>query len=57
MNLLVEMKGIRKSFYGVEVLHGVDLTLEPGRVYGIVGPNGCGKSTLLRTMAGLCPGI
>ncbi len=34
------------------VLEKVDFSLEPGRVYGIVGPNGCGKSTLLDLLAG-----
>ena len=52
---MIQMRDVRAGYRGAEVLHGVDLTLEPGRVYGIVGPNGCGKSTLLRTMAGLCP--
>lgn len=40
--------------YGARrVLHGVDLTLEPGGLIALVGPNGAGKSTLLRALAGL----
>ncbi|MBX2852115.1 MAG: ABC transporter ATP-binding protein [Phycisphaeraceae bacterium] len=35
------------------VLHGIDLTVGPGSITGLIGPNGSGKSTLLRAMAGL----
>ena len=52
---MIEIKALRSGYRGVEVLHGIDLRMESGRVYGIVGPNGCGKSTLLKTIAGLCP--
>ncbi len=38
---------------GTTALHGIDLTLEPGRIYGLVGPNGAGKTTLLKIVAGL----
>ena len=42
-----------KSFQGVEVIHGVDLTVDDGSFTVFVGPSGCGKSTLLRMVAGL----
>jgi multiple sugar transport system ATP-binding protein len=49
----LELKGVRKSFQSVEVIHGVDLTVESGSFTVFVGPSGCGKSTLLRMIAGL----
>jgi ribose transport system ATP-binding protein len=50
---LLQMQGIRKSFVGVEVLHGVDLDLRAGEVHAIVGENGAGKSTMMKTLAGV----
>ncbi|MBS0316029.1 MAG: ATP-binding cassette domain-containing protein, partial [Proteobacteria bacterium] len=43
---------MKKHFGGVRALEGIDLALEAGRVYCIVGPNGCGKSTLLGVISG-----
>jgi polar amino acid transport system ATP-binding protein len=46
----VEVHGVHKSYAGVEVLHGVDLVVEPGTVTVVLGPSGSGKSTLLRSI-------
>lgn len=50
---LLETVGLRVAYDGVEVLHGIDLTMERGECIGIIGPNGCGKSTLVHTIAGM----
>ena len=47
------IKGMRKSFGDVEVLHGVDLEVMPGEVHSLVGENGAGKSTLMKVAAGI----
>ncbi|MDF2373597.1 MAG: ABC transporter ATP-binding protein [Rhizobiaceae bacterium] len=49
----IRLEGIRKAFGTVEVLNGIDLTVEDGEFVVFVGPSGCGKSTLLRIIAGL----
>ncbi len=49
----VELRDLRKSFGDVEIIKGMDFTIEPGEFIVFVGPSGCGKSTLLRLIAGL----
>jgi ribose transport system ATP-binding protein len=46
------VRGIRKSFGPVEVLHGVDLDLPAGTITALLGENGAGKSTFVRILAG-----
>lgn len=46
------VKGVEKSYGKQKVLHGVDLTIRPGCIYGLIGRNGVGKTTLLGIMTG-----
>ena len=52
---MVELKNIRKKLGGVDILNGVDLSVEEGEVVVILGPSGSGKTTLLRTINFLGP--
>src|SRR5499425_2864609 len=49
----VAIRGVRKAFGLVAVIHGVDISIGDGEFVVLVGPSGCGKSTLLRMIAGL----
>jgi phospholipid/cholesterol/gamma-HCH transport system ATP-binding protein len=49
----VEVRGLRKSFNGQEVLKGLDFAVQPGEIFVIMGPSGSGKSVLLKHIIGL----
>jgi ABC-type branched-subunit amino acid transport system ATPase component len=52
---LLEVIGLRRSFYGVAALNGVDLTVGARSITGLIGPNGAGKTTLFNCISGLIP--
>ena len=53
MDVLVECKGLKKSYGKIPVIKELDLSLERGRIIGILGPNGSGKTTLIKILAGI----
>jgi peptide/nickel transport system ATP-binding protein len=53
---LVEISNLKVAFSGVQVLHGIDLTIEKGEAVGLVGESGCGKSVTWLAALGLLPG-
>ncbi|RLE32671.1 ABC transporter ATP-binding protein [Candidatus Acetothermia bacterium] len=53
MNNILEIKGLRKKFYQLEALAGVDLAVREGEILGLIGPNGSGKTTLFDCVTGI----
>lgn len=53
MNAILECKSLTKSFSSLTALNNVNLTLERGRIIGLLGPNGSGKTTLIKLINGL----
>jgi len=51
----LSFRDVKKSYAGLQVIHGVSTEVKDGEFVVIVGPSGCGKSTLLRMVAGLEP--
>jgi phospholipid/cholesterol/gamma-HCH transport system ATP-binding protein len=49
----LQVRGLRKSFGGQEVLKGIDFDVQPGEIFVIMGPSGSGKSVLLKHLIGL----
>ncbi|WP_167958485.1 ABC transporter ATP-binding protein [Anaerosporobacter faecicola] len=50
---VLSTENVTKSFQNTEILHDINLSIEQGEVYGLIGENGAGKTTLLRVLSGL----
>jgi ABC-type branched-subunit amino acid transport system ATPase component len=50
---ILETRGLRRQFGGLLALGGVDVTIEPGEIVGLIGPNGSGKTTFFNVVSGL----
>ena len=53
MTMLLEVKGLKAGYGPVEVVHGVNFTVEEGGVTALLGANGAGKTTILRALCGM----
>ena len=49
---MLEIKNLHASVENTEILHGINLTVNPGEIHAIMGPNGSGKSTLAQVLSG-----
>jgi putative multiple sugar transport system ATP-binding protein len=54
-NIILEMRGITKTFPGVKALDNVNLKVREGEIHALVGENGAGKSTLMKVLSGVYP--
>ena len=50
---VVEVRGLRKSYGRIEAVRGIDLSVEPGEIFGFLGPNGAGKTTTISILCTL----
>jgi len=50
---VIHVRGLKKRFGDHEVVKGIDLRVEEGEIFGLIGPDGAGKSTLIRMIAGI----
>ena len=53
MENILKIKGLSKTYFNKKALNNVTLTIEKGKVVGILGPNGSGKTTLIKILTGI----
>ena len=52
---VLECRSVERRFGGIVALNGIDIRIERGEIFGLVGPNGCGKTTLTNAITGFYP--
>jgi ABC-type branched-subunit amino acid transport system ATPase component len=52
---LLSVRGLTRSYYGVQALAGVDLDVQAGTITALIGPNGAGKTTAFQCISGVVP--
>ncbi len=52
---IIEARGLRKQYSGKQAVAGVDFSVAPGRIVGLIGRNGAGKTTVIKSLLGLTP--
>ncbi len=55
LTALLTVRGLTRSYYGVQALAGLDLEIEPGTITALIGPNGAGKTTAFQCISGVVP--
>ena len=55
MELIIEIKELRRAFGDIHAVDGLTFEVQPGEVFGLLGPNGAGKTTTVRLLNGLLP--
>jgi ABC-2 type transport system ATP-binding protein len=53
MTAIIEARGLTKNYGSTQVVRGVNLNVQPGRIVGLIGPNGAGKTTVIKSILGL----
>ena len=53
MTAIIEARGLSKNYGSTQVVRGIDLNVEAGRIVGLIGPNGAGKTTVIKAILGL----
>ena len=52
---VLQCQSVERRFGGIVALNGIDMQIERGEIFGLVGPNGCGKTTLINAITGFYP--
>jgi len=54
-DIAIEVRSLKKNYGPVEAVRGIDLTIAPGEIFGLIGPDGAGKTTTFQILGGVMP--